>query len=429
MVRLTDRGRVPPGARATQAQERAVAGKAAQPEAARGGSSRPLIGILAGEASGDNLGRGLMRAIREQRPDARFVGIGGPGMQAEGLDSLVPMDRLSMNGFVDPLRRLPELLRILRLLLRSFEASRPDLFVGVDFNVFNLLLERRLKLRGFPTVHYVSPSVYAWRRGRIRRIARAADVLLTLFPFEPALYRGTGVKAVYVGHPLADAIGPQDGDQAAQAAARASLGLEPSDPVFAVLPGSRRSEVRLLGERFLAAAELVQQAMPSAQFVVPCLRPAIAEWLDAYRGAHPELRVRAYEGDARLALTACDAALVKSGTSTLEAMLLGRPMVVSYRLGPVTYRVVRRLLRSPWVALPNILAGRNLVPELLQDAATPRALADALLLELDKARQDPEYLSEFRRLHALLRRDADARAAEAVIRSLEGKHDPDDPGG
>lgn len=365
-----------------------------------------------------------MHAIRQRCPGARFVGIGGPGMQAEGLDSLVPMDRLSVNGFVDPLRRLPELLSILRLLLRTFDAVRPDLFVGVDFNVFNLLLERRLKLRGYPTVHYVSPSVYAWRRGRIRRIARAADVLLTLFPFEPDLYRGTSVNAVYVGHPLADAIGPEDGGETAQAAARASLGLDVADTVIALLPGSRLSEVRLLGERFLVAAELVQQTLPAARFVVPCLRPAIAEWLDAERQAHPQLRLLAYQGDARLALTACEAALVKSGTSTLEAMLLARPMVVSYRLGPITYRLVRGLLRTPYVALPNILAGRQLVPELLQGAATPRALADALLRELDKARHDPEYLSEFRRLHALLRRDADARAAEAVIRSLERNHDP-----
>jgi len=402
---------------------------AAQIPVARDASSRPLIGIVAGEASGDNLGRGLMRAIRQRCPEARFVGIGGPGMQAEGLDSLVPMDRLSVNGFVDPLRRLPELLGILRLLLRRFDACRPDLFVGVDFNVFNLLLERRLKLRGYPTIHYVSPSVYAWRRGRIRRIARAADVLLTLFPFEPDLYRGSGVKAVYVGHPLADAIGTEDGGPQAQAAGRVELGLEASDTVIALLPGSRVSEVRLLGERFLAAAERLQQALPAVRFVVPCLRPAIAQWLDAQRLARPQLRLVAYQGDARLALTACDAALVKSGTSTLEAMLLGRPMVVSYRLGPLTYRLVKGLLRTPYVALPNILAGRALVPELLQDAATPQALADALLLELDKARRDPEYLSEFRRLHALLRRDADARAAEAVIRSLERDHDLDDPGG
>jgi lipid-A-disaccharide synthase len=374
----------------------------------------PIVGILAGEASGDNLGRGLMAALKARHGDVRFVGVGGPGMIAEGLESLVPMDRLAVNGFVDPVRRLPELIGILRRLLARFEAERPDVFVGVDFNVFNLLLERRLKRRGIATVHYVSPSVYAWRRGRIRRIARAADVLLTLYPFEPALYADTPVRAVYVGHPLADAIDPAAGDTAGRAAARRELDLPDDATVVALLPGSRLSEVGLMGELFLETARQVAAARADVHFVVPCVRPAIAAWLEAARADHPELELHAYPGNARLGLTACDAALVKSGTSTLEAMLLGRPMVVSYRLGRVTYAVVRRLLRTPYVALPNILAGRALVPELLQDAATPTALAESLLAELDKSRSDPEYLQEFARLHALLRRDADACAAEAV---------------
>ncbi len=372
------------------------------------------IGIVAGEASGDNLGRGLMVEIKRRYPGARFVGIGGPGMVTEGLETLVPMDRLSMNGFVEPLRRLPELFGILRLLLARFAADPPDVFVGVDFNVFNLLLERRLKRRGITTVHYVSPSVYAWRRGRIRRIAGAADMLLALYPFEPALYADTPVRAVYVGHPLADAIDLEAGSPAAQRQARIELGVPTDVPVVALLPGSRLSEVRLMGDVFLAAAERLAVSLGGIRFVVPCIRPAIADWLAEARARHPGLSLCGYAGNARLALTACDGALVKSGTSTLEAMLLRRPMVVSYRLGPVTYQLVRRLLRTPYVALPNILAGRELVPELLQDRATPAALAGALLGELDKCRADPEYLREFERLHLRLRQDADARAAEAV---------------
>jgi lipid-A-disaccharide synthase len=378
------------------------------------------VGILAGEASGDALGAGLMAALKERHPQIRFVGIGGPRMVAQGLDSLVPMDRLSVNGLVDPIKRLPDLLGVLRLLLRRYQALCPDVFVGVDFNVFNLLLERRLRRRGIPTVHYVSPSVYAWRRGRIRRVAAAADMLLTLYPFEPALYQDTPVQAVYVGHPLADAIDPDAGNASARAAARAELDLPGQGLVLALLPGSRLSEVRLLGPVFLAAAARLTHVHPGVRFVVPCIRPAIADWLEQARREYPELALGIHRGDARLALTACDAALVKSGTSTLEAMLLRRPMVVSYRLGPVSYRVVRRLLRTPHVALPNILAGRRLVPELLQDQATAEALAAALTAELDKARLQPEYLAEFERLHRLLRQGADARAAEAVSCWLPG---------
>ncbi|HEX7036857.1 MAG TPA: lipid-A-disaccharide synthase [Pseudomonadales bacterium] len=381
---------------------------------------KPLrIGMLAGEASGDNLGRGLIAALKRRYPDARFVGVGGPGMIAEGLESLVPMDRLAVNGFVDPARRLPELLGILHRLLDRYRAEPPDLFVGVDFNVFNLLLERRLKRRGVPTVHYVSPSVYAWRRGRVRRVARAADVLLTLFPFEPAFYEGTPVRAVYVGHPLADAIDPDAGSDAARRGAREALGLPVGGTLVALLPGSRLSEIRLLGRTFLEAARRIAGARPGTRFVVPCVRPAIRAWFDGARAEFADLDLTAYDGNARLALTACDGALVKSGTSTLEAMLLRRPMVVSYRLGPISYRIVRRLLRTPYVALPNILAGRELVPELLQDRATPHALAEEMLAALDKAQADPEYFRELERLHRVLRRDADTRAAEAVSELLE----------
>jgi lipid-A-disaccharide synthase len=378
----------------------------------------PLIGILAGEASGDRLGRGLMVALKARFPAARFVGIGGVGMQAAGLESLAAMDRLAVNGFIDPIRRLPDLLRIFRQLLDGFARERPDLFIGVDFNVFNLLLERRLKRRGVPTVHYVSPSVYAWRRGRADRLGRAADLLLTLYPFEPAFYAHTPLRAVFVGHPLADEIAPDCGAPPQRQAARRSLGLPAEAMVIALLPGSRMAEVRLLGHTLLGAAALIAARRPAARFVVPCLDGRIRGWLTDALRAWPGLQVTVDEGDARRALIACDAALVKSGTSTLEAMLVGRPMVVCYRLGRVSYQLARRLVRTEFVALPNILAGRRLVPELLQDAATPAALADALLRELDKAGAEPEYLAAFRHLHATLRRNADGCAAEAVAALL-----------
>ncbi|MFV2090386.1 MAG: lipid-A-disaccharide synthase [Pseudomonadales bacterium] len=338
-----------------------------------------IFGILAGEPSGDRLGAGLMRAVKTRVGNCRFVGIGGPLMLAEGLESVVSMDELSINGFREPVMRLPSLVKILRTLLRTYAELDPAAFIGVDFNVFNFILERLLKKRGVPTVHYVSPSVYAWRRGRVRRIARSTDLLLTLYPFEPDFYRESTVEAVFVGHPLADEISLDAGGEAGRDAAREQLGITGPAPLLAVLPGSRMSEVKLMAERFLEACERVRVHLPDARFVVPCLRPEIADWLRICLAGHPDLDVVTYHGNARLALTACDVALVKSGTCTLEAMLLHRPMVVSYRIGELTYHLVKRLLRTPYVALPNILAGRELVPELLQHDATADALARNIL--------------------------------------------------
>lgn len=360
-----------------------------------------------------------MRAVRARRPDVRFVGIGGPLMLQEGLECLVPMERLAVNGFIEPVKRLPELVGILRKLLRTYRQLQPQAFIGVDFNVFNLLIERILKRRGVPTAHYVSPSVYAWRRGRVRRIARSTDLLLTLYPFEPGFYTESTVQAIFVGHPLADEISPEMSDAAHRQQARAELKLPETGTVVAVLPGSRLSEVKLMGPGFLAACERIAGRLDQVIFVVPCLRQVIREAMQELLESHPDLPVRLVSGNARLALTACDAALIKSGTSTLEAMLLHRPMVVSYRLGELTYQLVRRLLRTPYVALPNILAGRELVPELLQHDATPEALAENLLVQLDKASADAEYLSRFEVLHRSLRQGADDRAAEAVLDWLE----------
>jgi lipid-A-disaccharide synthase len=374
------------------------------------------VGILAGEPSGDLLGAGLMSALKEHRPGIRFEGIGGERMLAEGLAPLAEMDRLTVNGFVDPLKRLPDLYRILRLLQRRFLDARPDVFIGVDFNVFNLMLERGLKRRGVPTVHYVSPSVYAWRRGRIRRIGRAADLVLALYPFEPPLYAARDVRAVFVGHPLADEITPEDH----KPMARERLGISPHARVIALLPGSRQSEIDLLGDRMLDAAAIVAARLPGASFVVPCPSPRILAAMEEKATKRSALDVRLLPGDARLALAAADGALVKSGTSTLEAMLLGTPMVVTYRLGAVSYRIVKALKHSEFVALPNILAGRALVPELLQHEATPDALATALIEEINGIEARAEKLATFRQLHQALRRHANARAADAVLELIDG---------
>ena len=375
------------------------------------------VGIVAGEASGDKLGAGLMAAIRERRPAARFIGVGGDGMLAEGLVPLAPLDALCVHGFKDPLLRLPSLLRLLARLRRRFVAEPVDVMVGVDFNVFNLLLERALRKRGFPTAHYVSPSVYFWRPGRIERVKRAADTVMALFPFEPALYRRHGAQAVFVGHPMADEIDPQDGSNAARGQARATLGLPVQGPVVALLPGSRRSEIRFLGRLFLDAASRLAEPFDAAVCVIPAPSDAVYAAVQALVAgrAWGKLDVRVTRGRSRLAIAAADMVLTKSGTATLETLLLRRPMVVAYRVGPVTAWIVRRLKRSEFVALPNILAGRALVPELLQERAAPEALARALEAEHGRAVASNEYSNACAEWHRRLRRDAARRAASAVL--------------
>jgi lipid-A-disaccharide synthase len=378
-----------------------------------------VIGIVAGEASGDLLGAGLMQALRVRAPNVTFRGVGGPLMLAQGLVSLESIDAFAMNGFVEPIRRFPKLLRVIRSLRDAFLAQPPDAFVGVDFNVFNLLLERLLKRRGIRTVHYVSPSVYAWRRGRVGRIGRAADLVMTLYPFEPPLYEQAGVRAEFVGHPLADAIEPID----QTAAARAELGIPVARTAIALMPGSRRSEIAAHGRVFMQTAEHLQRALGRPQFLVPCVDDATARAIDAIARQFPALDVRVLRGGSHRALAAADVALVKSGTGTLEAMLFGKPMVVTYRLGALSYQIVKALLRTPYVALPNILAGRRLVPELLQDDAQPERLARALIEELERGRAG-SHLTEFRSLHMSLRRGANQRAAAAVLALIDSEENP-----
>lgn len=384
------------------------------------------IGIVAGEPSGDRLGAGLLQALRELG-SVDAVGVGGQELTAVGLELIAPMADLTMNGFVEPLRRLPSLWRLLRTIEQRVVAAQVDLFVGVDFNVFNLLLERRLKRRGIKTVHYVSPSVYAWRRGRINRMARSADLLLTLFPFEPALYAGQPLRTAYVGHPLADEIAQATADPSRRNRARAGLGVPAEDLLIALMPGSRRSELRFMLAPFLGAAQAFARTHPDARFIVPCATPVLADLVrrELRSTVFANLPIKVVEGRAREALAASDAALVKSGTSTLEAMLLGVPMVVCYRLGLVSYQIVKRLIRTPFIALPNILAQRALVPELVQDALQPELLAAELERQLSQDSMT-ELRVAYSELHKQLSCNANRRAAAEVRGLLDLGGEPGD---
>jgi lipid-A-disaccharide synthase len=370
----------------------------------------PLIALVAGEPSGDRLGAGLIQALRRHFPEARFEGVGGEAMQAAGLRSLYPMEPLSVMGFVEPLKRLPELLRMRRGLYRYFRQRRPALFVGIDAPDFNLGLELRLRRAGVRTAHYVSPSVWAWRQGRIRRIARAVDHMLALLPFEAEFYRRHRVPVTWVGHPLADDLPliPDTG------AARARLSLPAQGRVLALLPGSRRGEVELLGPVFLDTLERCRERLPDLHCLIPAASAARRAQLDALLAGRPGLRVQVLDGQSHLAMAAADVVLLASGTSALEAMLLKKPMVVAYRVGRLTHCIAARLVHLEHVSLPNLLAGRALVPELLQDRARAPALAEAVLRWFEDDRSRTALVAEFERLHASLRRDASARAADAL---------------
>lgn len=365
------------------------------------------IALVAGEASGDILGAGLMQAIRARHPDARFIGVGGPRMQAEGLVSDFPMERLAVMGLVEVLGRLPELLGRRRRLIRTLVDERPDVFIGIDAPDFNLGVELKLRQAGIRTVHYVSPSVWAWRQKRVLKIRRACDLMLTLFPFEAQFYEAQQVPVCFVGHPLADTI-PLAADRMA---ARAALGLPEHGGVVALLPGSRGGEVQRLGSLFLDAAERLRGLRPGLRFVLPCASAERRAQLEAMLAGRA-LPLTLVDGRSHEVLAACDAVLIASGTATLEALLFKRPMVVAYRVAPLTYRILRRLVKSPYVSLPNLLAGRFLVPELIQDAATPQALAEALAPLLEDGAAQTEG---FDAIHRALRRGASARAAEAVL--------------
>lgn len=382
-----------------------------------------MIAMVAGEASGDSLAASAIREIKNLQPDVQFFGIGGPLMLEQGFRSWFDMERLSVNGFIDPLKRLPELLNILLTLKRRLLKDPPGVFVGVDFNFFNLLLSGMLKKAGIPTVQYVSPSVWAWRQGRLKKIAKAVDLMLTLYPFETEIYRQRNIAVRFVGHPKADEIPLINNPRSS----REELGFNLDDKVVAILPGSRSSEVKYSGGDFFKAANICHDKFPQLKFVVPSANPLRKlEILQLIREISPHLEIKVLDGNAQLAISSADVVLVNSGTATLEAMLLKRPMVMSYRLGNLTYAVVSRLVKTPYFALPNILAGKELVPELLQHKATPQALAKALLVKLEQPEQ-AELMREFEQIHRQLQCNAGARAAEAILELVEIKQKTDPP--
>lgn len=369
------------------------------------------VALVAGEASGDILGSGLMQALRQRHPDIEFIGVGGPRMEAEGLKSHFPLERLSVMGLFEVLGRLRELLRRRKDLMQMLIAAKPDVFIGIDAPDFNLNIELKLRRAGIRTVHYVSPSVWAWRQKRVLKIKQACDLMLALFPFEARFYEEHAVPVRFVGHPLANTI-PLEADRAG---ARERLGLPLGASVVALLPGSRGGEVGKLGALFLDTAQRLLQDRPGLKFVLPCASPERRVQIEEMLAGR-DLPVQLLDGASHEALAACDAVLIASGTATLEALLYKRPMVVAYKVASMTYRILKRLVKSPYISLPNLLAGRLLVPELIQDAATPEALAATLTPLLDDGSVQTE---PFDAIHRALRQDASAQAAEAVLALVE----------
>src|ERR1700758_3418280 len=374
------------------------------------------VAMVAGEPSGDLLAASLLHGLASRLPaGTQYYGVGGPRMIAKGFDAHFPMEKLSVRGYVEALKHIPEILRIRGELKRQLLAEPPDVFIGVDAPDFNFGLEHALREAGIPTVHFVCPSIWAWRGGRIKKIAKAVDHMLCVFPFETALLEKAGVAASYVGHPLADEI-PIVPDTAG---ARRTLGLPESGPVIAVLPGSRRSEIGLIGPTFFDAMELMQQREPGVRFVMPAATPALRELLQPLVDAHPRLALTITDGQSQTAMTAADAILVKSGTVTLEAALLKKPMVISYKVPWLTGQIMRRQGYLPYVGLPNILAGRFVVPEILQHFATPEALADATLTQLRDDANRRTLTEIFTEMHHVLKQNTAQRAAEVVASVVE----------
>lgn len=367
------------------------------------------VGILAGESSGDILGAGLMQALRAKYPDIRFSGMGGPLMTEQGLHSRFPMERLSVMGLIEPLKRLPELLRMRRELVQGFLQDPPQVFIGIDSPDFNLGVEQRLHDHGIKTVHYVSPSVWAWRQGRIHKIAKATDLVLALLPFEAAFYQQHQVNVSFVGHPLADLI-PLEPDRSA---ARSQLGLAETGRVLALLPGSRQGEVARMGPVFIATARALLERHADLTVLIPCANHNRKLQLSALIG-NSDPRLILLDGQSRQAMTAADAVILASGTAALEAMLLKRPMLVCYKMAALSYFIISRMLKVPWFSLPNLLAGKALVEELVQAEVHVSALtskAERLLVNSD---EQQVVLAQYRAIHLLLRQDASKKAAESI---------------
>ncbi|MGP4123876.1 MAG: lipid-A-disaccharide synthase [Sodalis sp. (in: enterobacteria)] len=376
-------------------------------------STRPItIGLVAGETSGDILGAGLIHALRSHLQDVRFVGIAGPRMQAEGMETWYDMEELAVMGIVEVLERLARLLRIRRDLTRRFTALRPDVFIGIDAPDFTITLEKRLKRRGIRTIHYVSPSVWAWRQKRVFKIGRATDNILAFLPFEKAFYDRHNIPCQFIGHALADSM-PLEPDKAA---ARQGLSIPATARCLALLPGSRQSEVAMLSADFLRSAEQVSQRFLGLEIIVPLVNAARRAQFESIKAkVAPALSVRLLNNQAHQAMIAADAALLASGTASLECMLAKCPMVVGYRMKPLTFALTERLVKTPWVSLPNLLAGRELVKELLQEACQPEALTSAIIELLNDDNQRASLLATFRQLHQQIRCNANEQATRAVL--------------
>jgi lipid-A-disaccharide synthase len=371
------------------------------------------VGLVAGESSGDQLGAALIRALRARAPLLRAAGVAGTRMTGEGCEAWASAEELAVMGLFEPLKELPRLALLRRRLKGRFKRERPDVFIGIDAPAFNLGLAAQLRRAGLTTVQYVSPQVWAWRSRRVKLIARACDLVLCLLPFEAEFYGRHGVRAAFVGHPLADQI-PLDVDQLR---ARRELGLEAEAPVVALLPGSRLGEVERLGHDFLGAARWLEARRPGVKFIAPMASAAVRQVFERQMRSLGWHGARLLEGDAQRALAAADAALVASGTATLETLLSKRPMVVAYRFGRLTALAIRRLglVKVPYFSQPNLLAGRRLVPELFQEEVTPESLGAALLGELEGGPRREALQGEFRRIHETLRRGGADRAAVAVL--------------
>jgi lipid-A-disaccharide synthase len=371
------------------------------------------LALVAGETSGDLLAGLLLGGLKQRWPALDVFGIGGPRMAEHGFDAWWPHDKLAVRGYVEVLRHYREIKGIRDALAARLLEHPPDAFVGVDAPDFNLGLEQRLRAGGIKTIHFVCPSIWAWRAGRVDKIARSVEHVLCLFPFEPELLQQHGIGATYVGHPLADAIPVEP----PRAAARAALGIAPSQPLVAVMPGSRRSEIETILPTFAAAAKRLARARPDLRFVLPVV-PGLRTLVDKHLGAAP---IELLDGRSHEALAACDVTLIASGTATLEAALFKRPMVIAYRMNALSWQLMKRMQLQPWVGLPNILCSDFVVPERIQEAATPERLADDVLAWLDAPQRGEALAARFTDLHHTLRRDTARTAADAIAQVLEAR--------